>query len=156
MKREADRENNIEVRYWIFISYPGKHCSNVIIKEIIIFKNCQYSYVCYEADVEILLSPFTLSIFNKNTCEIVDYNSDKKNQNVRGNKKHVKNTTCNQQKSPPVFMGQCKIQCCNYNKVNEKFERVEQHSVDTSGDCKLLNNLQLSGKLLLVTGSQIY
>jgi hypothetical protein len=65
---------------------------------------------------------FPLGILQENPCKVVNNNSKAQYQNVNRNKCHIEVATTPQQKHPPVFVGQKKVEGCNYREEDREME----------------------------------
>lgn len=101
--------------------------SQVIIEKIIVFENSQYSDVGNQADYQIKFSLSSICIFQKYSCEIVNYYGKKQNKNIDRHKCHIEITTGREQQCPSEFMRQYKVGRCYENKENDKINGIEKH-----------------------------
>jgi hypothetical protein len=68
-----------------------------------------------------------MRLFNPNSCIIINNYRKKKYQNIDWNKETIKNTACQKQVKPTIFMRDSKINECYEWKKQQKLKGIEKH-----------------------------
>jgi hypothetical protein len=106
MKRQADRQDNIQIKRLVFLSEPRKERNKVLVREIKILEEREKPDIGDEADDEIKQFKPSPDLLYGECCNVIDDDDEKKDQDVFWHKDHVKITADHKDPDPSELMWQ--------------------------------------------------
>jgi hypothetical protein len=131
MERQPDRQGNVQ--HFLRVRPPEmlRKGDQVRAAEVQILENEEHQTGGDNTDHQtgFLLRDFVLPFLDENTSGVIYRNGYQEDKNILRDKPHIEEAAGGEQHEPAPFMRQQIEQQRDYREENQKFYRVEEHSV---------------------------
>lgn len=111
VEAQTDRKNDGQVRDMVIVAEKITEAGDIIVDEVVILENSQYTDIGHQAHDQPLPSPGRCFCrFDPDACIVIDHNGEPKDEDILGLEEHIESTGSCQQQEPPELVRQCEIQ----------------------------------------------